>query len=32
MYQAFLNEVPLKVLLAVTYERLLQRIGLRKKP
>ena len=32
MYQAFLDEVPLKVLLAVTYERLLQRIGLRKKP
>jgi len=32
MYQTFLDAVPLKVLLAVTYERLLQRIGLRKKP
>jgi hypothetical protein len=32
MYQTFLDEVPLKVLLAVTYERLLQRIGLCKKP
>jgi hypothetical protein len=31
MYQSFIDAVPLRVLLAVTYERLLQRVGIRKK-
>jgi hypothetical protein len=33
-YQVFLDEIPLKILLAVTWERLLQRVGIipRRKP